>query len=288
MTAASRILLRLAAWSAAALPEWLKRGLYRLGPVTRFLRGLLNRAAAEGVQVVEVAGGPLRGARLALDLQSEKDHWLGTYEPLVQDAIERLLQPGQVAYDVGANIGYTSLLLAEAVGPAGLVVAFEPLLVNFRRLCENLDLNAQGKWVEAVNAAVGDQGGWAQFLVHSSGAMGKLSGSAGREIQYEHEIPVKIVTIDDFVLKHDRRAPNLVKIDVEGGERAVLAGMRKVLRRYRPALLLELHGEQAARDCTEILNEAHYRMRLLEPDREIEGPGDLPWKALLQAEWTEI
>lgn len=288
MTAASRILLRLAAWSASALPAWLKRGLYKLGPVTRFLRVLLNRAAAEGIQVVEVAGGPLRGAKLALDLQSEKDHWLGAYEPVLQEAIERLLQPGQVAYDVGANIGYTSLLLAEAVGPAGRVVAFEPLPANFHRLRQNLDLNAEGKWVEAVNAAVGDEAGSAQFLVHSSGAMGKLSGSAGREVQYEHELPVEIVTIDDFVLEHDRRAPNLIKIDVEGGERAVLTGMRKVLRRYRPALLLELHGEQAARDCTDILNEAEYKMRLLEPDREIDGPGDLPWKALVQAEWAGI
>lgn len=287
MSAASRILLRLAAWSAAQLPIWLKRALYQLGPVTRYLRQLLNRAAPQGVRVVEVAGGPLRGARLGLDLKSEKDHWLGTYEPVVQAAIERLVRPGQVAYDIGANIGYTTLLLAEAVRPGGRVVAFEPLPANFERLTENLALNPHGEWVEAVHAAVGEQEGQAQFLVHSSAAMGKLSGSSGRDIKYEREITVGIVTIDDFVLTRGSRAPDLVKVDVEGGERAVLAGMQEVLRRHRPTVLLELHGEQAARDCFEILNQAGYRMRLLEPEREIADPEDLPWKALLQAEWVE-
>lgn len=286
MSVASQILLRLAAWSAAALPAWVMRGLYRSGPLAGLLRGLLNRAAPPGPREVRIAGGSLRGRRLILDLQSEKDHWLGTYEPVLQAAIARALGPGQVAYDIGANIGYTTMLLAEAVTPEGWVVAFEPLPANFSRLQENLTLNPHGKWVEALPAAVGDRVGKARFLVHASRAMGKLSGSAGRSVSYEQEISVELVTIDDYVLGNGGRPPDLVKIDVEGGERGVLAGMRGVMKKYRPTILLELHGEQAARGCFEILKSDGYKARALDPEREFTNAEDLPWKSLIEADWA--
>ncbi len=96
-----------------------KRGLYRFRPLAGLLRGALNRAAPQGFTPVVVAAGGLQGLSLSLDLQEEKDYWLGTYEPDLQAAVAELVQPGMLVYDVGANIGYISLLLARRVGESG-------------------------------------------------------------------------------------------------------------------------------------------------------------------------
>lgn len=284
MNVASRMLLRLAARTAAALPVWIKKGLYRLGPGTRAVRSLLNRAAPAGPEEVEIAGGLLRGTRMVLDLHTEKDYWLGTYEPAMQQAILESLRAGQSAYDVGANIGYVTMMLAHVVSSYGLVVAFEPLAENFARLQENLSLNKLGDRVKPINAAVGDRKGEGEFLVHSSRAMGKLSGSAGRSESYQRRIRVPIVALDEYVLDGGGRPPDLVKIDVEGGEHAVLSGMRQVLEKYHPTILLELHGGLAARDCLEILGGAGYLAHALEPRIRAIRPEDLPWRALVRAE----
>ena len=75
------------------------------------VRGALNRVLPAGLNEVEIARGHLRGLRFVLDLQLEKYLWLGTYEPWVCAAIERYLHPGDVAWDVGAFIGYHTLLM---------------------------------------------------------------------------------------------------------------------------------------------------------------------------------
>ncbi|MBI2331372.1 MAG: FkbM family methyltransferase, partial [Chloroflexi bacterium] len=134
-------LLALAAFAARVLPMPVKRAIYRLGPLARAVRGGLNRAAPHGLAEVTVAGGGLAGLRLQLDMQKEKDYWLGTYEPELQAALRDLARPGMTAYDVGAHIGYISLLLARAVSPSGRVFAFEPLPANLERLQANLTLN---------------------------------------------------------------------------------------------------------------------------------------------------
>jgi len=73
-----------------------------------------------------VAGGDLAGFTILLDMQVDKDYWLGTYEPDLQAALRELVQPGSILYDVGANIGYVSLLLAKAAGRAGMCTPSRP------------------------------------------------------------------------------------------------------------------------------------------------------------------
>ena len=110
-----KAILSMTARIARLLPDTMKRALYRVKPLAGLIRGGLNRLAPRGISEVEVAAGGLTGLRLRLDLQSEKDYWLGTYEPDLQAAIADLVEPGQVAYDLGANIGYISTLLARQV-----------------------------------------------------------------------------------------------------------------------------------------------------------------------------
>ena len=86
-------LLSLASAAARWLPAGLKRGLYRLGPVSRGLRNALNKSAPAGLPETKVAAGLLAGASLLLDLQTEKDYWLGTYEMDLQRAIRDWVKP---------------------------------------------------------------------------------------------------------------------------------------------------------------------------------------------------
>ncbi len=134
-------LLSFAAWTSRQLPMPVKRGLYHFRPLAGLLRRALNRAAPHGATQVVVAAGGLQGLSLSLDLQQEKDYWLGTYEPDLQAAIAELVKPGMRVYDVGANIGYISLLLARRVGETGHVYAFEALPANLERLRLNLELS---------------------------------------------------------------------------------------------------------------------------------------------------
>ncbi|MGA9531620.1 MAG: FkbM family methyltransferase [Anaerolineales bacterium] len=281
-------ILRLAGWASAAMPASWVRCLYRLGPLTRALRSTLNKAAPTGRSTVKVSAGLLKGATFRLDLQEEKDLWLGTYEPDLQRTLRQVLGPGMTVYDVGANVGYLTIAMARQVGPAGQVHAFEPLPANFERLVDAVGLNHMQGVVNPVQAAVGAAAGTARFLVHHSGGMGKLEGSAGRQTAYEGTIDVQAVSLDEYAGQKLDRVPDWIKIDVEGGEVGVLHGAHNLLADARPGLLLELHGPAAAAGVWRLLTEVDYVMRTLKPG---EGPvrtvDELDWKAYLIAEPME-
>ena len=278
-------LLSLAAVSARLLPAPVKRAVYRLRPLAKLIRSSLNQAAPKGLAVVEVAAGGLQGARLLLDMQTEKDYWLGAYEPELQAALADLIAPGSVAYDVGANIGYVALLLCRAVGETGRVFAFEPFPANLERLRANLELNDQAARVTVVPGAVVDREGETRFLVGPSGGMGKAEGSAGRQrVAYAETMVVRGISLDNFVYRDGNPAPDVVKMDIEGGEVLALPGMRRMLAEKRPVMLMELHGPEAARVAWEMLMERGYRICRMAPGFPVVASLDaLDWKSYLVA-----
>jgi FkbM family methyltransferase len=223
--------------------------------------------------------------RLVLDLQTEKDFWLGTYEPELQQAVREMVKPGVVVYDVGANIGYISLLLARAVGPNGRVFAFEALPDNVERLRRNLNLNPLiGPRVTPVAQAVTGQSGTVRFLVHASVGMGKVDGSAGRAEHYAGAIEVPGVCLDDFVFAQDNPPPQVIKIDIEGGEVLALPGMRRMLSELHPLLLMELHGPESARVAWETLVPLGYHLSRMQAGlTPVASLDELDWKAYLVA-----
>jgi len=279
------LILSMAAWAARSLPDWAKRSIYRVGPLARLVRGELNRAAPVGLSTVTVAAGELAGLHILLDMQTEKDYWLGTYEPELQAALRELVRPGMVAYDVGANIGYISLMLSRLVGESGQVFAFEALPDNVGRLRTNLDLNSVGGRVTVIPGAVVDQAGTVSFLVGPSGGMGKASGSAGRQdVAYSQTIDVVGLSLDEFVYGQGNPPPQLIKIDIEGGEVLALPGMARLLNDFHPLILMELHGPQAARVAWKLLQSAGYRICQMKPGYpSVTSLDELDWKAYLVA-----
>lgn len=281
----TNIVLRIAATAANRLPMAVKRLLYRFAPLARLIRGGLNMAAPQGLTTIEVAGGSLAGMRLSLNLQEEKDYWLGTYEPELQQAIKELVKPGMVAYDVGANIGYITMLLAQAVGESGQVISFEALPDNVNRLRVNLALNQMEPRVQVEAAAVVDLSRQVEFLIGPSGGMGKAQGSAGRQgVHYSQTLKIPGLALDEFVYQSGNPAPQVIKIDIEGGEVLALPGMRRLLREAKPLVLMELHGAEAARFCWEELVKSGYQIARMAPGfPAVPGWETLNWKSYLVA-----
>ncbi len=249
-----------------------------------FLRRTLNRAAPEGISQVVVAAGLLKGYTLNLDMQSEKDYWLGTYELELQDTLRDLVKPGMTVYDVGANIGYISLMLARLAGENGHVFAFEALPSNIQRWQENVNLNDLTGRMQLFCGAVADSNAPLRFLLHASGGMGKVVGSAGRENAYQDEIEVPGMSLDEFVFGQGNPPPQIVKMDIEGGEVLALPGMRRLLKEAHPSLVMELHGQESIRVSWEILNELGYRIcRMKSGFPQVASPAELDWKAYLVA-----
>jgi FkbM family methyltransferase len=197
----------------------------------------------------------------------------------LQAAASRIIKPGMVVYDVGANIGYISLMAARLVGESGRVFSFEALPANIARLEQNVTLNALQEQIEVIHSAVVDKAGKVTFLTHASGAMGKALGSAGRDEHYSQTIKVQGIALDDFVFLQGNPPPALIKMDIEGGEGMALAGMPRLLKEVRPVLLIELHGEEAARQVWGCLKANRYTLRPMRKSASaIRSLGELDWK----------
>jgi FkbM family methyltransferase len=282
-------ILRLAALASRLLPVSLKQSIYRFKPLAGLVRRTLNRAAPVELSQVKIAAGGLAGFTFELNLLTEKDYWLGTYEVELQQAVNDLLRPGMTIYDVGANIGYVTLLLARSAGERGHVVAFEALPANVARLEKNVALNHLGGRVIIVPAAVVDQAGPVHFLVHPSTSMGKAVGSAGREKMEEYlkEIEVPGLALDGYVFEdglRSHRPPDAIKMDIEGGEVLAIKGVERILQEVRPLLLVELHGHEAARAVWESLARHHYTVHRMQPGYpQVKSVDQLDWKAYIIA-----
>ena len=280
----SKAILKAAARAAIILPVNVKRLFYRIPFLSKLIRKTLNAAAPEGFTRVTIASGPAEGLDMRLDLHAEKDYWLGTYEPDLQLAAEKMISPVSVVYDVGANIGYISLMCASLTAEEGHIFSFEALPSNIIRLTENVAINNLSSRITIVHAAVISQNGPVTFYTHQSGAMGKAAGSAGRDEKYLDSVMVNGVALDDFVYNGKHPVPDIVKMDIEGGEGNALKGAGKLLTAGKPSFLIELHGEVAARSVWEILVNHGYQIHTLERNfPQVHDASQLDWKAYIVA-----
>jgi len=284
MKSKKKWLLNTAEKAARILPPDIKKAIYHIPFLSRFIRKRLNEVVPDGMQEVVVAAGTLRGMRLSLDLHAEKDYWLGTYETDLQAAASVFVRPGMTVYDVGANIGYISLIAAKLVGGGGKVFSFEALPDNLKRLRKNIRLNDLEDRVHICHSAVVDRSGQTTFFTHESGAMGKAAGSAGRQEVYSQTIRVRAVALDDFIFKEGNPPPQVIKMDIEGGEKLAVVGMKRTLAEIKPILLIELHGEEAARSVWDALAESGYTVHTMSKGYPIVlSLASLDWKAYILA-----
>ncbi|HEV7805519.1 MAG TPA: FkbM family methyltransferase [Solirubrobacteraceae bacterium] len=163
----------------------------------------------------------------------------GTHEIQVQQALVRSLRAGDHVWDVGSNIGYLALVAARIVGPGGRVVAIEPDAGCAAAIRMNAALNGLAT-IEVLEAAATDRSGVADLVVVRDRLWTRLA-SVGDHHEGERRVEVRAVALDDV----EGPPPTIVKIDVEGAELDVLAGMRRLLRDARPLVICEMHGRNA-------------------------------------------
>jgi len=164
----------------------------------------------------------------------------GTWEPNVTSIFIRDLSPGDVCLDVGAHIGYYTLLASKLVGATGHVYAFEPSPVNYRSLSGNLARNNVAN-VTASNVAVGASSG--QAILHegpgtNTGRATVTPISDDDASADRRDVIVDVRPIEEIVSKDDLPRIRLVKIDVEGSELDVLRSLEPVLAAGQPITLL--------------------------------------------------
>ncbi len=208
---------------------------------------------------VRILQGKLRGKRWIAG-SGVNGYWLGSFEYHKQKAIEKIVAPGSVVYDVGAHVGYYTLLFSELIGPAGQVVAFEPNPRNIRYLRKHLEINDIAN-VRLVQAAASDAVGVAAFADNSGSSTGCLSEQGG--------LQVATMTLDQFAQYNDASKPDHIKIDVEGAELSVLHGARELLTSRRPTLFLATHGPELHMECCTFLDALGYWLAPLAPSASV-------------------
>ena len=283
-----KIVLSTASWISRILPNPVKQRIYGIDPLARLIRNALNRAAPTGLTEITIAAGGAEGMKMRLDLHLEKDYWLGTYETDLQASINYLIEPGWTAFDVGANVGFVSLLFAKKLGRYGKIFAFEALPANLDRLRTHVEINALDTRMRVIPAAVTDKSNPVRFLIGPSGAMGKAEGSVGRTVEHRETVEVPGICLDDFVYRDGNPIPQVIKMDIEGGEVLALEGMKRLLADAHPLIMLELHGHEAARISWKILSAAGYQIyRMQRGYPPVLTFDELDWKAYIVAMYKE-
>jgi FkbM family methyltransferase len=201
-----------------------KAAIWGIGKLPHFNNHMLFRAYDKAIRLFrqEHIGKTYFGALMHCNLSD----WIqlhifhfGVWEPEISYIVSRILKPDDVFVDIGANVGYDSLLGSSLVGPQGRVIAIEPSPTTFAKLKENIALNKSTN-VRAVNVAVSDSVGTLDlFDVSESncGAATTLAGRGGKLIATVNALPLA-----QILTPSEMGSVRLIKIDVEGAEPIIL------------------------------------------------------------------
>jgi FkbM family methyltransferase len=203
---------------------------------------------------VPILQGPLRGYWWIVGAGNH-GYWLGTFESEKQEIFARALSIGHIAYDIGAHAGYYTLLSSARVGPQGHVFAFEPSPRNLQILRKHVAINNRAN-VTIIGAAVGDQTGMQRFDPGDDSFTGGLYRDRGFE--------VNVITLDGMFDDGLLLPPDIIKMDIEGGEAAALQGATKLISKAHPLIFLSTHGPQVHAQCSEILKDLGYNLSCIQ------------------------
>jgi FkbM family methyltransferase len=169
------------------------------------------------------------------------------YEEETSNFVGSILQPGDTFVDIGAHVGYFSMLASAMVGPEGQVYSFEPEPRNYAHLLDHVDVNGAGN-VRPMHMAVGAKPSIAEFFVNADNDGGHALWEVGRHPFNERtrgapqSRKVFVTTLDQLFEGRDVRSLKAIKIDAEGAEFAILVGARELLRRHRvPFIIAEIN-----------------------------------------------
>jgi len=193
---------------------------------------------------VQVQSGPAKGLWLHLNPRTGKAYFEGSAEQEVQEVMQKQLRSGMSFYDIGANIGFFSLLAARLVGKDGHVVAFEADPEAAERLREHVARNELG-WITVKEVAVWSEPRTVFFLrtdpaTSPDRGLGHVVATGAGDT-----IEVEAVSLDDYT--GTQPPPDFIKCDVEGAEVEIFRGAKRLLKEKNPRVVCEMHNEENRR-----------------------------------------
>ena len=194
-----------------------------------------------------IKSGPLKGYKISS--LSGSGFVRGNYEPEKTNAILNIVKPNDIALDVGAHIGYFSMLISKIAGSNGHVYSFEPRPLNYKMLSTNIEVNNCSN-VTVIKSAIGSFTGKVNFDA--------TTGTGTGHISKDGNISVDITTIDEFCSSKNIQ-PSFIKIDIEGGEVEALKGAEQTILKYKPIILLATHGDELDKQCEKFLTAKGYK-----------------------------
>lgn len=195
-----------------------------------FQRGLLNN----GYQLVKPLNQHFKINSNTKTWIGAQIVYLGDYEPQIKAVFRKLINVGDTILDVGANVGFHTLYFAQLTGSNGNVIAFEPVMSNFKELNKNIDLNDFSNIV-TKNMALSDK----EESLHIVADTESKNPGAFNLFETGGDTVVKCVIGDDLPEIKNLHELNFIKIDVEGYEYFVLNGLQKTIDRHRPKIVFE-------------------------------------------------
>lgn len=198
------------------------------------------------------------------------------HEPLATKLLMETLKPGMNVVDIGGNIGYYAMLEARLVGPAGTVIAIEPMPLNSEMLCNNVQANGYRN-IYIHKVAIGDRDGTALMYIAEKSNWHSLHPPPSPK----GEMKVPVYTLDSLLMPYNLPSVDLVRMDLEGYEILVIEGMQRTLERYGPRLLVEIHphivGTSSIEAYLRSLEKMGYGIEwMIEQDRDV----PLRWRFL--------
>ncbi len=219
---------------------------------------------------VQIQHGPSEGLWIRLNPRTGQNVQQGIGEPEVQKALVDHLRPGMTVYDIGANIGFFSLMAARIVGPRGTVISFEADPEIAARLRENLARN------QFTQARVEQKAVWSESTtvtferVDPNTSPDRGLGHVSTSGTTLASITVEAVSLDQYTASHP--PPDFLKCDVEGAEVAVFQGAERLLSGKRPILLVEMHSPENHRVLLDKFVRYAYRCQALDENHVLAIP----------------
>lgn len=201
--------------------------------------------------------GPIKGMRLFTSFDISPRMLFGFDEPWVGKIAKLYLTEGDTVFDVGAHIGYTSLLFAKLVGGTGRVHAFELLpTVASNYLSKTISVNGFEQIITSYPVGLSDkEESLSIFVGHTM--MGSLDSTKSEAITIEQ---CRVVTLDKYANQHYLGIPKLIKVDIERAEIQFLEGAISFIKKHQPILLIEFHNIDLLKQGYQILTDLGYEL----------------------------
>lgn len=201
---------------------------------------MINLTTPDGA-AREIRYGLLKGFKWIIN-SGYSQYWTGTYETEIAEEFVNYAKKSKVIYDIGAHVGYYTLLASKYAEHGGKIFSFEPLPGNIQILKRHVAINKRQNIV-IIEKAVTIKTGVSVFTNSGNDVANTLCENSPL-FQFEKTIEIETTALDDMLLKGFILPPQLIKMDIEGSELEALRGAESLLRKFHPVIFLSTHNCQ--------------------------------------------